>query len=426
MTSRRMAGIVGSLWRELVRPRGHVRHRFYRVGRSSRAGIALLMAICIIMLLTILVTEISHDAIVRVQMAANQRDEAKAEALAFTGIQLHRLVLVASHQVGKSTAIAAMADMFGMNANTLWQMVPTINSKFARILFVVDGESEDVKALRAHDVEGQLTDRIIEESREETSTLDRNFLDFDGDFVTYVVDEDSKIFVGDISAEDCDKLMEGRHAGEVYGLMSGEAQDQLFYDLNMDRWELISNLADWNDVDNDRVCMGGGEDLLYQRLENPYLPKNTGFDTMEEIRLVDGWHLDEVWSRFGENLTIYGKGKVNVNTAPKDVIRGLLMAYTDPQISDDSFEITWELIQEFRNSGAELGGGIFSDPQAFYSLVESLTTGLMPEMKEAITVKSEVFKVTSVGGVGEAIVKVEAVFDFGQADTGKVVYWRIR
>ena len=49
------------VWRELVRPRGPQRHRFHRVGRRSHAGVALLMVITSILLLTILVAEISRD-----------------------------------------------------------------------------------------------------------------------------------------------------------------------------------------------------------------------------------------------------------------------------------------------------------------------------------------------------------------------------
>ncbi|MEZ4236782.1 MAG: hypothetical protein R3F59_11640 [Myxococcota bacterium] len=72
-------------WRELVRPRGPVKHRYYRGGRRSKAGVALLMAITAIMLLTILVTEIAHGAMVRVELAAQHRDDIKAEALAYSG-----------------------------------------------------------------------------------------------------------------------------------------------------------------------------------------------------------------------------------------------------------------------------------------------------------------------------------------------------
>lgn len=65
-------------WHELVRPRGHVRHRFYRGGRRSESGIALLMVISSILLMTVLVTEIARGALVRVQLAAQQRDDVKA------------------------------------------------------------------------------------------------------------------------------------------------------------------------------------------------------------------------------------------------------------------------------------------------------------------------------------------------------------
>ena len=67
--------VIRKVWHELNRPRGHVRHRFYRGGRRSRAGVALLMAITAILLLTVLVSEIAHGAVVRVQLRFRAADD---------------------------------------------------------------------------------------------------------------------------------------------------------------------------------------------------------------------------------------------------------------------------------------------------------------------------------------------------------------
>ena len=43
----------------------------------------------------------------------------------------------------------------------------------------------------------------------------------------------------------------------LFGLMSGQENDQWFYDRNLERWELIANLVDWMDVDTNRIFRGG-------------------------------------------------------------------------------------------------------------------------------------------------------------------------
>ena len=69
------------LWRELTRPRGHTTHRFYRGGRGSRGGVALLLVLSNLLLMSVLVSEMTYTASVRVKLAVHERDEAKAEQL---------------------------------------------------------------------------------------------------------------------------------------------------------------------------------------------------------------------------------------------------------------------------------------------------------------------------------------------------------
>ena len=75
-------------------------------------------------------------------------------------------------------------------------------------------------------------------------------------------------------------------AQRLFALMGGEENDEWFMERNIDRWEVIGNLKDWVDVDNLRSGgLGGDEDGLYNRLDDPYLTKNAKFDTLEEILL---------------------------------------------------------------------------------------------------------------------------------------------
>jgi general secretion pathway protein K len=414
------------LWTELTRPRGPVRHRFYRAGRSSRAGVALLMVITAIMLLTVLVTEIAHGAVVRVQLSAQHRDEVKAEMLALSGVSFYRLVLMTSKAIGKNPAIQGFAQMMGSNANELWQALPFIDTGFMRLLFVSNGSVDDGDVADTV-AQGGLSQEQVDESREGSSLLNRNFLDFDGDFHASVFDEDRRIYVGNFQAQTLADLLATPTGQTLYAMFSREEFQDYLYDHNLQKEELLGNLADWTDPDDTRLFQGGSEDALYDRLDSPYRSKNAPFDTRDEVRLVDGWHLDGVWERVGENLTIYGDGKVNVNTATRPVLYALLLAYGDGITNQNQVEPFLAELMRLRGAPMTEGGVYFSSPQMFYNFVTTtLGFPLREDVVQGIKTESTVFRIHSAGEVGTARVEMIAVVDFSQDPTGRILHWRTR
>ena len=386
--------------------------------RRSRTGVALLMAITTILFLTVLVTEITFAATVRGQLAVHERDEAKAEGIALTGMQIYRLILLASKQMGADPNLQAVSATMGVNlGDSLWQMVPFINTGLLRMVFVSSGPVDE-DDIETYESEG-LTDEEIEESRESSSTK-RAFLDFDGDFSAGIADEDSRIFLGSFAAKTYAELLEDPTALQLYALMSGEENEQFFHDIDVDRWELIANLADWIDEDGVRLYRGGTEDSLYDDLDDDYLSKNASFDTLDEVRLVDGWHRDDIWERFGDKVTIYGGGKVNVNTASNEVMFAVLKAFMDPLPADSYVQDVMIKIGEYR----ELSN--FTEAAGFVSFLESIAVKVKTSMVSAISTQSTVFRVDSTGVVGDANVTIEAVIDFSSDAAGKIVYWSVQ
>jgi len=83
--------------------------------------------------------------------------------------------------------------------------------------------------------------------------------------------------------------------------------------------ELAGAILDWRDTDSDVNAAGGAEDETYQRLVPPYRCKNAAFETTEELRLVNGSHLDLI---YGEDANLNGVLDPNENdsdsSAPTD------------------------------------------------------------------------------------------------------------
>lgn len=85
--------------------------------------------------------------------------------------------------------------------------------------------------------------------------------------------------------------------------------------------EVVDAILDW--VDSDRLRrLNGAEDDYYLALRIPYLPKNGPMGALEELLLVKGI-TPELYALLSQVLTVWGTGRVNVNTAPPAVLRAV-------------------------------------------------------------------------------------------------------
>ena len=163
---------------------------------------------------------------------------------------------------------------------------------------------------------------------------------------------------------------------------------------------------------------GGQEDNLYNNLDSPYLTKNAPFDTFDEIRLVEGWQ-DDVMERFGQQLTIHGAGKVNINTASDEVIVALIKAYVVPApIDAECFRLV-EQIREY------MWFASFQNGKDFAQYLTNQGYTVSDQLDAQIGNSSKTFRVVSTGLVGNTSVSTTAIIDYNQSTAGKVTYWRV-
>jgi general secretion pathway protein K len=108
-------------------------------------------------------------------------------------------------------------------------------------------------------------------------------------------------------------------------LPNGNAPDEqrlavfrkLLANLDIDP-SIADAVVDWLDND-DTPRVGGAESSYYLSLPYPYRAKNDLFDTLDELRLVRGM-TPERFEKVRPFATIYSSGKVNINTAPREVL----------------------------------------------------------------------------------------------------------
>lgn len=160
---------------------------------------------------------------------------------------------------------------------------------------------------------------------------------------------------------------------------------------------LVDGLVDWQDTD-DIELPNGAELLYYNYLEPPHFPRNDKFITTGELLLVKGFDRDlfflspalrdpfgnEAYSSLDRYITVYGDGRININTAPAPVLLC---------ISEDIDEFIVDDIIEYRENNH------FSDEEDLKK-VESISDTLYDEISSLITVKSNVFRITATGVSG--------------------------
>ncbi len=167
---------------------------------------------------------------------------------------------------------------------------------------------------------------------------------------------------------------------------------------------LADTLADWIDS-NDTARKDGAENSdYYLRLDHPYISKGGPLTSVEELYLVKGYGKDEV-KKLSEFVTVYTDGKININTAPREVLDAL-----SADISDD------------------LARGIVSYRKGapFHETSEiRKVTGLEQigfNLQDKIIVKSNIFRASVTARKGKAQSRAEAVFKNGDKDAVTYFY----
>jgi general secretion pathway protein K len=213
----------------------------------------------------------------------------------------------------------------------------------------------------------------------------------------------------------------------VNSLVSGNAYNPLIRDLLLRLLtgpyfrleqrraeELRDAIKDWIDAD-DEVTGGGAEGAYYAGLARPYAAKNAPIDCIEELLMVKGV-TRELFYGTGESpglvqcMTVFGDGRININTAPKPVLRALATDMADG-------EVEWLDLyrRDVRNDLAESGW--------HQRIPRASGLNILPQL---IKINSEIFQITAVGLQGRMTERITAVVQ-RQADRRKIklLSWKV-
>lgn len=353
-TLRQSAARTGrSLLKLLLTPVG----RRIPVGKNGAPhGIALLTVMLGLSLMSVVVTDLGYNEMIRYKLAIHDRDAMKADALTKSGLNLGRLVL--SAQAAIQPLVSQLADSgIPLPAYTFWELIP-LQSDLMRGL--TNGELQGLVGL---DVSQALADR--EEARREKMADAADEFDadkegagngpfippaggfgaFKGDFGVEIVDEERKAASLRGWSKEVNPQARFAYAQRLYNVIQPERYDFLFEDRDIygertDRYELVAHVYDWIDNNEDATdatgdaatwgrVAGGAEDGAYSSYKHP--PKNAYFDSPRELMMVRGMS-DAHWAAFGDNISIYAGSKINILSATDASVETLVrMCASNPQ-----------------------------------------------------------------------------------------------
>lgn len=408
--------------------------RFKRRRRASKRGVALIMVLAAIAVLTVMLAEFQDEASSELSGALTDRDALKAEYLARSGINLSRLLIAAEPTI--RTAISPLFMMLRMKPPQIpvWEFSD-------RVLGAFNDEQggQEFTALAGVDL-----------------SQGKNLGIKDGRFEVVIVDEDAKLNVN-VAARG-DAFSEQRLALQLVGLMMGEQYNPMFEQRDpdgqySDRSAICSAIIDWADPDENlfncdmsssaTASSSGSEDAFYSFLKPPYRRKNAAFDSLEELRMVRGIS-DDFWSTFIDPdpgnpkkrvVTVWGQGAVNVNTANAQTLLAVVCAAgpqstvcTDPAKAQ-SFLMVVGLIR-----GMTAGAPLFGSPKEFIKVLKGqgllgpmfAALGIEPvqflsesQAEKMVTTESKVFSIYADGIVPgyqrKTRVRIHTVVDFRAA-----------
>jgi general secretion pathway protein K len=200
----------------------------------------------------------------------------------------------------------------------------------------------------------------------------------DGYFIVKIEDETGKIPIN--------KLANGSEYNPDVREMLLRLLSQPEFDLDSKKIdEIIDSIKDWIDPD-DEFTGSGAENSYYASLDKPYETKNAPIDCIEELLMVRGVTEEVLYGTKDKPglagfITANSDGLVNINTAPRMVLRAL---------SDDIDADKAQRMDEYRSNDSH----DLSDTN-WYKKVPGMES--VPIKQELITLKSNYFSIISVG-----------------------------
>jgi len=428
--------------------------------RRSR-GIALLMVLASLALLSGVVVEFAYNSNVTYNLAMNQKEKTQAYYLAQSGLAFTKLLLKYDREARRLASQASSRLGRNFQIEPLYVMIP-ISSELLRGMATMG--NADAAAGGEEGAEGEEAEAPPDEKSQALGAFnlqDSEFLKFEGDFSSEVIEENAKINLNAFLTLAPTTIGYERLKSILYHLLLTDEFKGLFEDRYRGAKDLVQNIADYIDRDDAQNEPGGQERGREGATGGGLIKmKNGKLLSLDELMMVPGM-TEDIFQKLKNYVTIYGSDdKIYACRAKEPVIKAMILAYTEGNpsrmepLKDDNTELLTQAYDAVLNScpdlqamaneldralGATTGtgdgavpGGATPGPTS--SLTGSTTTRGTPgtgtssnTFNSMLRNDNTMFSLIGIGTVGETQVRIKAVIDTVNANPNRwtTLYWRV-
>ncbi|NCD32128.1 MAG: hypothetical protein EOL87_01800 [Spartobacteria bacterium] len=331
---------------------------------GGAGGSALIVALWVLLILSMLIGSFAFDMHIESGITSYQRKRLKAMYLSRAGVEFGKLII----------------------------------GKIADVSETGEGEAGSDR---------QLTDGAVRLKRGSSATYSREM--GGGTFRLSIVPEKGRRNINTLTKDEWEELLDQANVPD-------------------DEWdEMIDCLTDWIDENDFKQLNGAESDDSYYE-EAGYEVKNAPLDTVDELLLVKGFSQEILFGTprsfelededdriqgMAKWLTTWGDGKVNINSASREVLLSI------PGI--DEFTVDQILASRGGVDGLE---GTTDDGWGSVEEIADML-GLDEEVKKKLTVRdTQYLRVISIGEVGDLRYGVWCIFEVSEAAGVTTKYWR--
>jgi general secretion pathway protein K len=328
---------------------------------NNDKGMALIMAVTAVVLISWIAMEVSYDSLVEYNVNANALSRLKAYYAARSGVELSLLRIKtyqqAQSQFGKQLgANSAMLD-------EIWKMPFAWPVPIPPELNGVDKDA----------IKTTLKESIM-----------------DASYTVTIEDEGSKIDLNDLASPS--KVLQEAARRRLMQIFEAKLKDDEEFQHKYSGYrfdELINAIADWQTDKRGSVSGNGDKRSVYRDYPEKF-PPNRAFRTVQEVRMVPGMS-EDFFELIEPAITIYGMKAININQTTKEVIKSIDAGITD-EIAD----------AVIKRRGDTAQGGPFKDAKDFWGFVAQKGARLGEKAEETplVTDKISNFRIRSSGEYG--------------------------
>ncbi|MEM1347064.1 MAG: hypothetical protein AAGI01_00810 [Myxococcota bacterium] len=275
---------------------------------NERRGVAMMIVLVTIALLSAVTVEFAYSTRVNFAMAANERDKVKSYFMAKSAVNLTRLLL--SFQVALQRESRATDDDMGRLIN---RAIRRSNFQIYQYVDLL------MKPFHSGKIETPVGGLDLQETGVE------GFGNFTGEFTAEVRPEAGRIDINMFFKEETDD----NDLAILCAMFIDPQYDEMFlrkddYGNPLDRGTVIQNIVDFIDPDNEAISLdqqckkvggGGDESRNYTRDQKLRIrPRDAKLTHPEDLYQIHGVG-DEFIDAFGSQFTVYNVGKPNINVA---------------------------------------------------------------------------------------------------------------